>query len=197
MKRSFLIFFTLSAFFIFGATLVGVFVGRAESEIYVPAVAEAAPAGDVDADELPARLIIPSLKINADVQHVGIGASGNMAVPSNYSDVGWYRYGTVPGHLGSAVMDGHVDNAFGLPGVFKDLVNVEEGADVYVETKDGKRHRYVVTAVKKYHYKDVPTDVIFNAADAGRLNLITCAGAWIQSEKSYDERVVVYTILVE
>ena len=52
----------------------------------------------------PSRLIIPSLDIDTNVQHVGLAKSGNMAAPNNFTDVSWWKYGTVPGYRGSAVM---------------------------------------------------------------------------------------------
>ena len=119
-----------------------------------------------------------------------------MSVPSNYTDVGWYRYGTVPGQKGSAVIDGHVDNGFGLDGVFKRLPEIQIGDDVYVTTEGGKSLHFKVVDVQTYPYKDAPADRIFNTNDASRLNLITCKGSWLSGDKTYDHRMVVYTKLV-
>src|SRR3989338_4745845 len=52
----------------------------------------------------PLRIQIPSLGIDAKVQEVGITKTYSMGVPSNFQDVGWYKYGPVPGHVGSAVI---------------------------------------------------------------------------------------------
>ena len=71
------------------------------------------PPLSIDADP-PLRLLIPKIKVNATIQHVSITKKGAMAVPTNYTDVGWYRLCTIPGHTGSAVIDGHVDNGFGI-----------------------------------------------------------------------------------
>ena len=119
-----------------------------------------------------------------------------MGVPSNFSDVAWYKYGTVPGQIGSAVIDGHVDNGLGFLGVFKRLGELRRGDDVYVETEEGSRIHFVVTAVEHYPYKSVPTEFIFNRTGSAYLNLITCGGNWIKTEKTYDERIVVFTRLV-
>lgn len=144
---------------------------------------------------LPARLRIPRLSIDAAVQRVGLAKSGNMAVPTNYSDVGWYRLGTVPGAQGSAVMDGHVDNGLSLPGVFKHLGDIKTGDDVYVDMGSGTLH-FVVTGVEIYPYKEVPVETVFKQNDAARLNLITCEGTWVSGDKTYDHRLVIYTTLV-
>jgi LPXTG-site transpeptidase (sortase) family protein len=145
--------------------------------------------------EIPRRLIIPSLNINAAVQSVGINGKGAMGVPSNYTDVAWYKSGTTPGHRGSAVIDGHVDNGLALSGVFKHLEDIRAGADVYIETAAGKRLHFVVQDIEMYDYKDVPVEQLFNRSDQSRLNLITCGGHWVKNDKTYDHRVVVYTVL--
>jgi sortase (surface protein transpeptidase) len=145
----------------------------------------------------PARLKIPSIKVSAKIQNVGEGKSGNMAVPSNFTDVGWYRSGTVPGEVGSAVMDGHVDNALALPGVFKHLGELEIGDEVDVVNNEGKTLHFRVTGVDTYEESAAPISQIFSSTDGlAHLNLITCTGDWIQEDKSYNERLVVYTTLV-
>lgn len=195
MKRTLVIIITLIAFAVFGATLVHALWYAPESEVPVPGLADVAPISAVPPDDQPSRLTVPSLEIDADIQYVGITKAGNMGVPSNYSDVGWYRYGPVPGQRGSAVIDGHVDNALGLAGVFKNLGAIQVGESVYVETKGGEKLRFIVTEVVTYGYKEVPVELLFNRKDARRLNLITCGGSWIQTEKTYDQRTVVYTVL--
>lgn len=144
----------------------------------------------------PIKLRIPSLGIAASVQKVGIAKSGNMAVPTNYSDVGWYKYGPAPGQMGNVVMDGHVDNGFSMPGVFKKLNSITEGSAIYVETVGGSVYHYKVTEVSLYPYQSVPTQKIFSKSGDPMLVLISCDGAWIQGEKTYDTRLVVYAKLV-
>jgi sortase A len=144
----------------------------------------------------PAHLSIPSLAIDASVQNVGIAKSGNMAVPTNYTDVGWYKYGPGPGEPGNMVFDGHVDNGFSLPGVFKKLNTITKGSDIFIETGKGVKYHYTVTEVSLYPYKSVPTQKIFTKSGEPGLVLITCDGAWIQGEKTYNTRLVVYATLV-
>ncbi|TSC62778.1 MAG: peptidase C60 sortase A and B [Parcubacteria group bacterium Athens0416_74] len=195
MKRKLVFLITLIALVAFGATLVRATWYAPESEVPVPSPEESALLGSVSTTSQPARLTVPSLEIDADIQYVGVTKDGNMGVPSNFSDVGWYKYGTIPGRYGSAVIDGHVDNAIGLAGVFKKLDSIQVGESVYVQTKGGEKLRFIVTEVVTYGYKDVPVETLFNRKDARRLNLITCGGSWIQTEKTYDERTVVYTVL--
>lgn len=143
----------------------------------------------------PMRLSIPTLTIDANVQKVGVTKAGAMGVPNNFTDVAWYKYGTVPGQVGSAVIDGHVDNGLSLAGVFKHLSDIKVGDVIYIETASSTNLTFVVTDVELYPYKEVPLEKLFNQNDAAHLNLITCDGAWIAGEKTYDHRFVVYATL--
>lgn len=182
---------TLCAVAIFTTTIVRAFFYAPDTEIAAP------ESVSVETSPLqhPARIIIPSLGIDAEVQDVGITAEGNMGVPSNFTDVAWYKYGTAPGGAGSAVIAGHVDNGLGLSGVFKRLGELEVGDEVSVERRDGTRLTFIVTGTRSYPYTEVPTEIVFNPSGSARLNLITCEGSWVKSEKTYDQRLVVFTKL--
>lgn len=193
---------TLAALLLLGVGAGVFFTTLIFSTVYAPQGPEAPPppevlakAGAVSAEDLPVRVRIPSLEIDAAVQHVGVKQNGQMANPNNFTDVGWYKYGPAPGYLGSAVMAGHVDNGLSLPGVFKRLSEIRKGDEIVVETKGGETKRFRVSEVTSYPYQEVPAERIFNRADASRLNLITCDGAWIAGEKTYDRRIVVYAEL--
>jgi sortase A len=149
-----------------------------------------------DSKDYPSRLTIPTLNIDANVQHVGIAASGNLAVPNNFTDVAWYRNGALPGQDGTAVMDGHVDNGLSLAGVFKHLDSIQKGTDIYVVTGDGTKLHYEVSDIELYPYQDVPMADIVTKSGPPRLALITCDGAWVQGQRTYDHRLVVYANLV-
>jgi len=146
---------------------------------------------------LPERIEIPSLEVDTIVEKVGINTKGNMAAPSNYSDVGWYKYGTRPGEKGSAVIAGHFDNGFAQDGVFKHLEELHIGDDIIVKTEEGETLRFVVSATSSYPYTEVPAEELFNRNDTSRLNLITCSGDWIKSAKTYDRRLIVHAVFKE
>lgn len=149
-------------------------------------------------NDLPTKLIIPKLEVESDVQRLGVTDTGNMAAPNNFTDVSWYKFGTVPGYKGSAVMAGHEDNAISLPGVFYNLHKLEIGDDIYVLQEDGTRLHFKVIDEQIYRYDDPkPLEKIFNRADGTYLNLITCAGEWLASAKTNDRRLVIYAQLVE
>lgn len=185
---------TVLAGVVFFTTLARATFYAPDTEVASSTLAAAAPAREVGPGDLPVRLRVPELGIDARVNPVGVTDEGNMATPGNFVDVGWYRYGTVPGFTGSAVIDGHVDNALGLSGVFKRLGELSAGDEVFVETASSTL-RFTVVEVVSYLTEEVPLERLFAAQDGTYLNLITCDGAWIRNENQYDRRLVVYTRL--
>jgi sortase A len=145
----------------------------------------------------PNVLSIPALKVSAHVQQVGIAYSGNLGIPTNFTDVGWYKYGPAPGSKGNAIIDGHRDNALALPGVFKNLDQLEEGDDVYITTGAGKKLHFRVTKKELLNYNSTNTKEIFGASNTANLILITCEGDWNQAAREYSQRLVVFTTLVQ
>ncbi|OGI82940.1 hypothetical protein A3I95_03005 [Candidatus Nomurabacteria bacterium RIFCSPLOWO2_02_FULL_44_12] len=141
----------------------------------------------------PQYLRIPSIGVKAKVQKVGITKLGNMSTPNNYTDVGWFKYGTLPGEVGSAVISGHVDNGLGMPAVFADLKDVKVGSDVYIDQASGDTLHFVVRDIKTYDYK-APTEEIFNQNDAPLLKLITCTGSWISEYRTHNQRLVITAV---
>jgi LPXTG-site transpeptidase (sortase) family protein len=141
-------------------------------------------------------LTIPKLKINVGVLAMGIDAQdGRMAVPDNYTEVGWYKLGTKPGQVGSAVMGAHVDDGGNTKGVFKNLKSLKVGDSIYVTEPSGNILHYKVSARKVYNYKTPVTTEVFSQKDKARLNLITCHGKWLPKENTYDSRLVVFAEL--
>ena len=193
VAKIFLVVGLLAALAVIGRSL---FIAPGSDDSGVPATAAGA---SISGESLPQRLIIPRLNIDAKVQHLGITKSGNMAAPSNFTDVSWYKYGTPPGRVGSAVVAGHEDNAISLDGVFKHLEDLENGDDVYVLREDGTKLHFKVVDKQVYPYNlsGPALKEIFEKNDKSRLNLITCAGIWLKEAKTNDKRLVIYTELVK
>ena len=185
---------TVAGAAVFVSTLLHATYYAPDTEV-APPPSLAAAAAEVPSAVQPARLQIPALNIDANVQHVGENAKGAMMAPSNFTDVAWYKYGTVPGHVGSAVIDGHVDNGLALAGVFKHLGDIKKGDDVYIVDENGQKLHFIVVDIETYPYDSPPADIIFGQTDAARLNLITCAGTWVRGQRTYNERLVIYTKL--
>ncbi|MES2953746.1 MAG: class F sortase [Patescibacteria group bacterium] len=143
---------------------------------------------------LPIRLVVPSLSVDANIQQVGITVSGAMATPKGFSDVGWYKYGPLPGDQGSSVMAGHFDDALGGDGVFKHLADLSEGDLVVVVFDDGSTREFKVREKKMVPYQSADAESVFLARDGGsHLNLVTCGGTWVRGSRTYSERLIVFT----
>jgi sortase (surface protein transpeptidase) len=143
----------------------------------------------------PVHLRVPSIGIDTNVQRVRSDEQGKMGVPSNYTDVAWFEPGVSPGTPGNAVIDGHLDSQSG-PAVFYKLEDLNPGDEVFVTTEDGQELRFVVTATESYPTNEAPLERIFGPAVNARLNLITCEGVFDRSLRQYDQRLVVYTVLM-
>ncbi len=139
----------------------------------------------------PVRLIIPSIGLNAAIDPMGLNDKGEMDVPEGTSpNVGWYKHGTIPGNVGSAVIDAHVFAAF------EELRNLKVGEEVIVENADGTRLSFTVDDSEVYRLGELSSGQLFSRRDARRLNLITCAGDPTADGSTYTHRLVVYTTLI-
>lgn len=143
---------------------------------------------------VPVKIAIPDLGIDATVIKVGLTKEGNMDVPEDYSQVGWFELGYKPGQKGNAVMAGHVDNKNG-PAIFYDLRKLIPGNEVLVYDNEGVIQKYIVTRNVVYPKGDAPMEEIFGSSETARLNLITCTGRFDNNTSSYQERLVVFTYL--
>lgn len=146
---------------------------------------------------LPVAMIIPKLDIETEIEHVGVTKAGEMETPLNSMNVGWYRFGTVPGLLGSAVAAGHLDNEDGSPAIFAKLSELVIGDDIYVVNEKQEKLHFKVVARKIYDYNLPNTEEVFGPSSVPRLNLITCNGSWLKDRDNYSKRLVIFTELQE
>lgn len=144
----------------------------------------------------PSVLIIPSIGVKANVVEVGLTKEGNMGISDDGRVVAWYRYGKRPGEVGSAVINGHVDTKELKQAVFYDLDKLKKGDIIEVVDKNSVTFKFKVVAKKIYDFDDSSAEV-FASSSVPMLNLITCAGEWIPSQKIYDKRIVVFSQLME
>ncbi|HSX40430.1 MAG TPA: class F sortase [Candidatus Saccharimonadales bacterium] len=143
----------------------------------------------------PVRLRIPKLGIDTTIEQVGLDASGKMDVPSNNTNVAWYKLGYKPGEKGNAVIDGHLDTVTGAPAVFYSLSKLTAGDSVKVDDQNGHTYTFAVVDKQSFDFDKVPLAKIFGPSDTAYLNLITCEGVFNSVTKNYSQRVVVYTKL--
>jgi uncharacterized repeat protein (TIGR01451 family) len=140
----------------------------------------------------PYRLRIPALEIDTLIEPVGVTRGGLMDVPRNLGDAAWLKTGVRPGAPGQAVVDGHLDSVGG-PALFAGLQRLKPGDQIYVSDAGGGELTFAVTAVQVEPLQGFPTLRVFGPAKGRFLNLITCAGHFDPTGRTYDHRLVVYT----
>jgi sortase (surface protein transpeptidase) len=155
---------------------------------FVPAIAPE--------DDAPAQIRIPALGIEAPVESVGLLANGAMALPQFPSDAGWLGSGPAPGSIGNAVIAGHLDGTRGQPAAFWALGRLRSGDAITVITAGGTQLRFAVVRIGRYDRQAVPLVAVFGPSNQANLNLLTCAGPYLQDQQTYRERLVVYTRLI-
>jgi LPXTG-site transpeptidase (sortase) family protein len=142
----------------------------------------------------PSRLRIPSIGVDASVSTVSLRADGSMDVPDNLWTSSWLMNGPRPGQAGNAVIAGH--RGVGSPALFSHLENLRPGDSVYVSDAAGNELIYVVGRVASLDLSTSTQVTVFGPAPAPQLVLITCFGHYIQSARTYDHRLVVFTTLL-
>jgi sortase A len=145
---------------------------------------------------IPKKIVIPSIGMEAPVTEVGYLENGEMEVPSNINEAGWFEPGVEPGGKGNAVLAGHLDGK-GEPGAFYHIRDLKKGDTVEILGENEKTLIFQVLGVDSYFTNDAPLESIFGYHSKPRLNLITCSGDFNDEEQEYEERLVVYTQLVK
>jgi sortase (surface protein transpeptidase) len=141
---------------------------------------------------------IPAIGVQSHLLHLGRNPDGTMQVPNLYTQSGeaaWYKYSATPGQIGTAVIEGHVDNYRG-PAVFFRLGALKPGNDIDVTLADRTTAVFRVTGVREYTKAQFPARIIYGSADYAALRVITCGGAFDYTTRRYLSSVVVYASLV-
>lgn len=142
---------------------------------------------------LPSRLVIPSINVDAKITYVGLDSNGAVGAPDGPYDTAWYKLGPRPGVKGSAVITGHYGPwRTGENSVFDDLHKLKKGDQIYVRDDKGSLISFAVKEIRTYDLNESVPEV-FIKNDGIYLNLITCSGEWIQDQKTYTQRLVVFT----
>jgi LPXTG-site transpeptidase (sortase) family protein len=170
----------------------------ATSDVAVPSTVK--PTADavqqyVVSPNLPRYIEIAKLSAHARVFSEGVNKRGQLQVPWNIYDVGWYNASAQPGQPGAMLMDGHsgVNN---MHGIFYNLATLVSGDTVVITRGDGVKTTYSVVKVQTVDAKDVDMSSMLVSADTAKpgLNLITCAGDQIPGTTRLDKRVQVYAV---
>lgn len=142
----------------------------------------------------PRRLVIPRLRMAAQVEPVGRDDNGNMGTPADVQNVGWYQPGSQPGEGGDSVIDGH-SIWYSGPAVFHALDQLQTGDLIGIVRVDGSRLDFVIDRIASFPYT-AAVPGLFSSAGPPQLTLITCTGGWDPAKHVYLQRLVVHSSLV-
>lgn len=147
------------------------------------------------APDQPKYIAIPALHISRTrIIQLGLLQSGQIGVPDNIYDVGWYNGSAKPGAAGAMFIYGHV-SSWTANGVFYSLKSIRPGDDITITRGDNKIFTYRVVSSKVYPYNAVDMATVLSPIDssASGLNLMTCTGTVLKGTSEFSERLVVFT----
>lgn len=142
---------------------------------------------------MPSRIKIPSIRVNAPIKSVGLLPNKSLAVPNYVYQVGWYDQSSRPGEPGTVLMDGHY-GVSGSWGVFSKLKDLSKGSEIEIIRSDGQSIVYVVEDKVSYDRNSTPMDRVLAQDNKQRLSIITCDGTYLPKEETYTNRLVVYAV---
>jgi sortase (surface protein transpeptidase) len=147
--------------------------------------------GNQPATDNGPALVIPELGVDAPIVSEGIdttpGDAGNLAIPADVGEVGWWYGGPAPGQPGTAVLASHRAE----DGVFWNLPDLRPGDTIEVRGTNGRTTSWQVSQVQQLLKADLPASVW---AEGGppRLVLVTCGGVFNYSTGHYNDNVIVW-----
>jgi LPXTG-site transpeptidase (sortase) family protein len=146
------------------------------------------------APDMPRVLSIAKIGVTARVIPMGTNADKSVQSPVNIFDSGWYTGSSKPGEKGAVFIDAHASGAT-RQGLFAYLDQLEKGDTLSLEKGDGSTLTYRVVGKETVPLADVNMTKVLQPYDGVKkgLNLMTCAGQWVQDKETYDHRVVIYT----
>jgi sortase (surface protein transpeptidase) len=167
-----------------------VIASQSKQEVAVTAALSPTPTPVALATPAPAvdRVIIPSIGLNS--QYVSVGLTSNGAIDVHPTLVGVWNGSAQPGSTGAAFFDGHT------PGVLTPLTGISVGSTITVQKADGQSFTYTVVyretiALSAVDMRKALT--VYGGSSEG-LNIMTCAGTYIPSMRTTDQRLIVYAV---
>lgn len=166
----------------------------------VPPVQIASASGAPSAGQRPAAPVsvqYPRLGAELPITPTGVATDGQMEIPVDAAEAGWYRYGTAPGAgTGSAVIAAHAGSEETPEGPLYAIREAEPGDEVTVTDEEGAVHAYEVTSVEQLGKEGLDFTPYFARSGPERLVLITCGGQWLPENRSYADNIIVVAVPV-
>ncbi len=140
-----------------------------------------------------ARLLIPSVSVDAQLIPTGLDPEGRMLSPSSPTVIGWFDLGPVPGMLGNAIFSGHLDWHDGTRAVFRNLKSIQPGDEIVYAIDDARVPvRFRALWTRTYLADQAPiSEIVGQRPDYSEITLITCSGKFIFDDQNYTHRLVV------
>jgi sortase (surface protein transpeptidase) len=144
----------------------------------------------------PVQLLIPALELDAPVIPLELEETGELEVPEDPDNTGWFTGGPEPGEPGAAVIAGHVDSKTG-PAVFHGLRDLSPGDEITVVGAGGESATFSVDRLEQHDKAQFPTVDVYGPTDSPELRLITCSGGFDRASGHYKDNLVVFASLVQ
>lgn len=147
----------------------------------------------------PRNITIDAIDVNANIIPLGLLPDTTLDAPKTAWDVGWYNGSSAPkDDSGALLMDGHVNNTLGTPGIFYDLHKLQSGDEIKIETGNKKDYKYIIKKVEQVPTEQVDMRSMMESIvpDKQGLNIITCGGNYDHKKATFDDRVLVYAVRV-
>lgn len=141
---------------------------------------------------LPLRIKIPTINVDAVIYYTGITANGAMDIKQDPNKTAWYNLGPRPGENGSAVIAGHYGWSNGQGSVFNGLHTLNKGDKIATVDVLGIDTNFIVRDIKRYDPDADASDIFTSNDGKSHLNLVTCDGTWDNNKNTYSDRLVVF-----
>lgn len=141
---------------------------------------------------------LPVLGVTAELMAVDVDALGELQIPENIRQVGWYRQTAAPGERGVTMLAGHRDGANGTRGALYDLAALDVRDRLAVADR-GRRFTYEVTAVEVFPGTGQLPARTVDPTGPSRLVLVSCGGQLrpgLDGALHWDSRVLVWADLL-
>lgn len=144
---------------------------------------------DIFLTSRPARMRIPALSLDYEIQGTGADESGTMQIVPALAVISWFELSSIPGNNGNAILGGH--NSWG--GVRSKIFTLDEleiGDEMMIDYADGTSLRFLLESVFVYELETAPANLIMNVRGEARVTLITCKGPFNATIGTSDNRIV-------
>ena len=138
------------------------------------------------------RVVAKAVGLDLDVVPTGVARDGQMDLPDQPSQLGWYRFGASPGdRRGAVVVAGHVDSDRYGAGPLVRVAALRSGDRIDLRDERARTTTYEVTKVQRIDKDDFSPGAVFDRSGPAVLRLITCGGAYDPENGGYQDNLVV------